>query len=209
MIKLPYTVSDIPMTDPVSTPDDVLDELQWRWLGREYVAAETLVHEHPRVAEDASAMLDLVYAEVLLREDNGQNAVEAEYVERFPELSERIARQLQLHRALRDSEPGFDAVTVPEAPPLQQQAKSIRQAARNDVQIPGFEIQAVAGRGTCGVVYRARDEELNRIVSIKLLQGIDDPESPQEKTNTTFTHNGWGRVNQPRGHRMNRQEEDV
>jgi len=97
------------MTKHVSTPYDLLDELQQRWRGGDQVVVETLVHEHPQVAQNASVMLDLIYAEVLRREDCGQKAVESEYVKRFPELSEGIARQFQLHRALQDSAPGMDA----------------------------------------------------------------------------------------------------
>jgi hypothetical protein len=90
------------MNSRASSPDDILNELQQRWLGGDQVAVETLVREHPQVTQDASVMLDLIYAEVLLREDCGLKPVESEYAERFPELREGIARQFQLHRALQD-----------------------------------------------------------------------------------------------------------
>lgn len=67
------------MTNHLPKPNDVLDELQQRWLDGDRVAVETLVAEHPQVTPDASVMLDLIYAEVLLREDHGQKALESEY----------------------------------------------------------------------------------------------------------------------------------
>jgi len=134
------------MTKHVSKSNDVLDELQQRWLDGDRVAVETLVREHPQVAQNSSVMLDLIYAEVLLREDHGQKAVESEYVERFPELSEGIARQFQLHRALQDSALGMDASTFSDAVTLSDPATSATPAVPSDYRLPASKLRKICGR---------------------------------------------------------------
>jgi len=54
------------------------------------------------VPDDAEAVLDLVYAEFLLREELGERPDADEYVRRFPQYGDALRRQFRLHAALTE-----------------------------------------------------------------------------------------------------------
>src|SRR5262245_18772831 len=66
---------------------DLQDEQRARWQRGERVLVEQLLSQHPTVKVDAEGLLELVYNEVLLREQRGECPRHEEYVDRFPQLS--------------------------------------------------------------------------------------------------------------------------
>ena len=80
--------------------DDLRAEQLARWQGGERVFIEDLLS----VNIDDEALLDLLYGEVLLREEFGERPVLAEYQRRFPRLARRCASRFPLdRRATRSS----------------------------------------------------------------------------------------------------------
>src|SRR4051812_27130469 len=71
-----------------------------RWQGGERVRAEDYLRQYPALAADARAALDLIYGELLLREQHGEAPETDEYLRRFPQYEAALRRQLLLHRAL-------------------------------------------------------------------------------------------------------------
>ena len=160
-------------------PDSVLLWRQKCWRRGQRIFVSDVLSQAPWLSENSDAMLDLIYGEVLLREDAGERPVEAEYLHQFPSLAEQIRRQFQVHRALmldlqidREIETADYGQTVSmHSRPLAREASSLSDLTRTTPfpQIPDFQILGVAGRGGNGTAYRALDQKLNRIVAIKLM----------------------------------------
>ncbi|MCR9198016.1 MAG: serine/threonine protein kinase [Planctomycetaceae bacterium] len=172
------------MTAPANT-DQLIDQLRASWQSSASLSAAVLLADHPAIAADPALAMDVIYAEILLREESGELPTEDEYTHQFPDLCEPIARQFQLHRALRemddadddrfDHDPRIDAVFDSTLIPDRRDTHPVTEESDTRTPtIPGFEIKNIAGRGGSGVVYLAFDEKLKRNVAIKLLHATDE-----------------------------------
>jgi len=128
-----------------------------RWFAGNPVAIEELIDIVDSSEQKEGLLLDLIYSEVLLREELGQAPEPDEYQSRFPEVQNEISRQFQVHRAIEES--GFDESEFP-SPASETLSKP---------DIPGFEILELLGRGATGVAWKARDLQLGRDVAIKIV----------------------------------------
>lgn len=169
------------MTDSEHSLDDAIDELQISWSRQQCICVEDLLKKHPALSQNNNAVLDLIYAEVLLCEEKGQVADEADYVRRFPDLKEEIARQFQLHRALGEASDQAELPTATGGMTMPEIAPTEAQPPHRFPQIAGFEILEIAGRGGSGVAYRAFDQRLKRVVAIKLLHSMASQDSVQRQ----------------------------
>jgi WD40 repeat protein len=153
------------------TPTDLVaalrDDQRLRCGAGERVTAETYLREHAALQDDVAGTLELVYNEVLLRKQLGEEPQVEEYQRRFPQLADQLPRLFEGHLAL-EADPLCESggsKTLPHPPP----AVAGIEAHLEMPLLPDYELISELGRGGMGIVYQARQRSLNRLVALKMI----------------------------------------
>lgn len=154
--------------NPVS-PDELLYILRieqcQRWQRGKGLPAERYLDWFPTLAE-AERAVELVYSEFLAREAAGLKPVLDEFLRRFPALADRLRQQIELHLALdsaeitRNGSPSTFATTIFSPPPA---------GPLSPLDVPGYTMGKLLGRGGMGAVYEAIQLRARRTVALKMI----------------------------------------
>jgi hypothetical protein len=164
------------MTGDPTLPDDAIPKLVAKlqahqrtcWQQGDLIPVEVYLERYPILRTHAEGLLDLIYHEVLLREERGEQRQLEDYLRRFPQLAAPLRAQFEVHEAL-DAEELRPFAATEFSSRDSSGPHSVRAEPIERLNIPGYEVLGVLGHGGMGVVYWVWQTSLNRMAALKMI----------------------------------------
>ena len=150
---------------------ELLDKQRLLWESGERPLIATLLANSPW-EQDAEAQVDLIYNEIVIREDLQQVVPLEDYIARYPQHAVDLKLQFELHQALGNAALLGDQATLDTNRGIGEDSWPDRATPTERVlpSLPDYELSHEIGHGGCAVVYLARHRRLRRDVALKMFR---------------------------------------